>query len=100
MREHIFPYFIKVPKILNSVIKITRMEGFQNKFSRPIFTIIFRPKMIFLVTDSILRVKTMVVSQPYSVLTRLKMNKNPVNLQCIMRCGNVEWFNGLPVKYQ
>jgi hypothetical protein len=27
--------------------------------SRPLFTIIFRPKMLFLVTDSILRVKPM-----------------------------------------
>ena len=28
-------------------------------FSRPLFTIFFRPKMLFLVTDSILRVKPM-----------------------------------------
>ena len=28
-------------------------------FSRPLFTIIFRPKIVFLDTDSILRVKTM-----------------------------------------
>ena len=30
-----------------------------NKFSRPLFTIIFRPKTVILGTDSILRVKTM-----------------------------------------
>ena len=42
---HAFSYFIKVPKITN--------------FFRPLFTIIFRPKMVFLVTDSILRVKPM-----------------------------------------
>ena len=35
------------------------MEGFQNKFFRPLFTVIFRPKMVFLDTDSILRVETM-----------------------------------------
>ena len=37
-------------------------------FSRPLFTIIFGPNRIFLGTDSISRVKTMVVSQPYSML--------------------------------
>ena len=32
---------------------------FKNIFPRPLFTIIFRPKIVFLDTDSILRVKTM-----------------------------------------
>ena len=32
---------------------------FKNIFSRPLFTIIFRPKILILGTDSILRVKTM-----------------------------------------
>ena len=31
----------------------------KKKFSRPLFTIIFRPKIVFLDTDSILRVKPM-----------------------------------------
>ena len=35
------------------------MEEFQNIFSRPLFTIIFRQKIVILGTDSILRVKTM-----------------------------------------
>ena len=34
-------------------------SDFKINFSRPLFTIIFRPKMVFLVTDSILRVKPM-----------------------------------------
>ena len=34
-------------------------RDFRINFSRPLFTIIFRPKMVFLVTDSILRVKPM-----------------------------------------
>ena len=34
-------------------------RNFKNIFSRPPFTIIFRPRIVFLNTDSILRVKTM-----------------------------------------
>jgi hypothetical protein len=34
-------------------------RDFKINFSRPLFTIIFRPKMVFLDTDSILRVKPM-----------------------------------------
>jgi hypothetical protein len=34
------------------------MEEFQKYFSIPLFTIIFRPKIVILCTDSILRVKT------------------------------------------
>jgi len=34
-------------------------RDFKINFSRPLFTIIFRPKIVFLDTDSILRVKTM-----------------------------------------
>ena len=34
-------------------------RDFKINFSRPLFTIIFRPKMVFLYTDSILRVKPM-----------------------------------------
>ena len=63
MWETTFPYFIKVPKITNSVIKITTYlpawRDFKINFSIPLFTIIFRPKIVFLDTDSILRVKTM-----------------------------------------
>ena len=47
--------FIKVSKITNSVIKITIFpHGGISKY----FTIIFRPKMVFLKTETILRVKT------------------------------------------
>ena len=47
-------------------------SNFKKKISRPLSTIIFRPKIIFLVKDSILRVKTTttVVSQPYSELSK------------------------------
>ena len=58
MRETTFSYFIKVPKIKNSVIKIA-WRDYKIIFSRPLFTIIFRPKMVFLDTDSFLRVKPM-----------------------------------------
>ena len=34
-------------------------RDFKINFSRPLFTVIFWPKMVFLVTDSILKVKTM-----------------------------------------
>ena len=37
---------------------VARIEEFRKYFSRPLFTIIFRPKNVFLDTDSILRVKT------------------------------------------
>ena len=63
MRETTFPYFTKVPKITNSVIKMTTYlpawRDFKIFVSRLLFTIIFRPKMAFLDTDSILRVKRM-----------------------------------------
>ena len=63
MGETTFPYFIKVHKITNTVRKISTYllawRDFKLNFSRPLFTIIFRPKMVFLDTDSILRVKTM-----------------------------------------
>ena len=63
MRETTFFYFIKVPKITNSVMKITTYlpawRDFKINYSRLFFTIIFGPNMVFLDTDSILRVKTM-----------------------------------------
>ena len=34
---------------------VSRMEGFEKDFSRPLFTIIFRTEIVFLDTDSILR---------------------------------------------
>ena len=42
-------------------------------FSRPLFTIIFRPKIVFLDTDSILRVKTMYESVKWDVLNAICM---------------------------
>ena len=59
MGETTFPYFIKVPEITNSLKKKknSRMEEFQNIFFQSTFH--FRPEMVFLDTDSILRVKPM-----------------------------------------
>ena len=79
MRETTFPYFIKVPTITNSVIKITlpAWRVFIINFSRPLFTIIFRPKMVFLVTDSILRVKPM-----YEWISQVRrVNADPTETQ-------------------
>ena len=42
------------------------MLGFQINFSRPFFTFILMPKIVYLYTDSILRVK-MMVEYSYSV---------------------------------
>ena len=56
MRETTFPYFIKVPKFSNKNNYLPAWRDFEINFSRPLFTIIFRPKIVFLDTDSILRV--------------------------------------------
>ena len=53
-QETIFLHFIKGPKITNSVIKITIFP--HGGISKYFFS---RPKMVFLDTDSILRVKPM-----------------------------------------
>ena len=45
------------------------MEGFQKKYSRPLFTIIFRPKILFFVTYSILTGQTKVEFVIYWVLS-------------------------------
>ena len=77
MRETTFPYFIKVPKTTNSVMKITiSLHGgisksiFLDHFS--LFTITFRPKIVFLDTDSILRVNTMNESKSDSILVEIQ----------------------------
>ena len=44
-------------KFSNKNNHLPAWRDFKINFSRPLFTIIFRPKMVFLVTDSILRVK-------------------------------------------
>ena len=46
------------------------MEEFQKDFFRPLFTIIFRPKIVFIVTDSILRVKMMYESVKLDMLRK------------------------------
>ena len=70
------PYFVTHPQIINwfmfwfffkkkkIMIKkygkvVPAWRNFKKIFSRPLFTIIFRPKIVFLDTDSILRVKMM-----------------------------------------
>ena len=50
-------------------------SAWRNFKNRPLFTITFRPKIVTLDTDSILKVKTMVVWQPYSVLKVTKLQK-------------------------
>ena len=65
MQETIFPYFIKAKiffqnhKFSNKNNYLPAWRDFKVNFSRPLFTIIFRPKMVFLDTDSILKVKLM-----------------------------------------
>jgi hypothetical protein len=49
---------------------LPKWRDFKIKFSRPLFTIISRPKIAILDTESILRAKTMVVLLPYNVLIR------------------------------
>ena len=50
-------------------------RDFKINFSRPLFTIIFRPKMVFLDTDSILRVKPMYESVKQDVLSQFSKAK-------------------------
>ena len=70
--ENIFLKFLHAGDYFSLPHKIVPNHKFNNKnnylpawrdfkinFSRPLFTIIFRPKIIFLDTDSILRVKIM-----------------------------------------
>ena len=51
-----------------------RLDIFKINFSRPLFTIIFRPKIVFLGTDSILRVKTMYECKNQDVLMNKRSN--------------------------
>ena len=46
-------------KFSNKNSHLPAWRDFKINFSRPLFTIIFRPKIVFLDIDSILRVKTM-----------------------------------------
>mgnify|MGYP001443297352 CR=1 FL=1 len=70
--EKIFLKFLHAGDYFSLLHKSVQNHKFSNKnnhlpargdfkiiFSRPLFTIIFRPKIVFLDTDSILRVKTM-----------------------------------------
>ena len=70
--EKIFLKFLHAGEYLSLLHKSAQNHKFSNKnnylpawrdfkinFSRPLFTIIFRPKIVFLDTDSILRVKPM-----------------------------------------
>ena len=62
MRETTFHYFIKVPKITNSVLEITIFPhgGISNYFFLDHFSpSFFGPKIVFLDTDFNLRVKIM-----------------------------------------
>ena len=55
-------------KFSNKNNHLPAWRDFKINFSRPLFTIIFRPKIVFLDTDSILRVKTMYKSVKEDVL--------------------------------
>ena len=79
--EKIFLKFLRVGDYFPLLHKSAQNHKFSNKnnylptwrvfkinFSRPLFTIIFRPKMVFLVTDSILMVKPMYESVKLDVL--------------------------------
>ena len=60
--EHYFPLLHKSAqnhKFSNKNNYLPAWRDFKINFSRPLFTIIFRPKKVFLVTDAILRVKPM-----------------------------------------
>ena len=50
--------FITEFVIFGTFMKSPAWKNFKDIFSRPLFTVIFRPKIVFLDTDSILRVKT------------------------------------------
>ena len=63
---HAGDYFPLLHKSAQNHKFSTKMEVFQNIFSRPLFT--FRPKIVFLDTDSILMVKTMYDSVKKDVL--------------------------------
>ena len=54
-----FVIFLKTSKYNELEEMASALKNFKNIFSRPLFTTIFRPKDLILVTDSILRVKTM-----------------------------------------
>ena len=56
-------------KFSNKNDHLPAWRDFKINFSRPLFTIIFRPKKVFLDTDSILRVKTMYESVKQDLLT-------------------------------
>jgi hypothetical protein len=53
---HIIALIEKLGRTRSRVLPALR--DFKMNFSRPLFTIILRPKIVFLVTDSILRAKT------------------------------------------
>ena len=59
MAKKIFPIFFHARKGLFLLLNLwfSSIELFQNYFSRPLFTIIFRPKIVILDTDFILTVK-------------------------------------------
>ena len=70
--EKVFLKFLHAGDYFSLLHKSVQNDKFSNKnnylpawrdfkitFSRPLFTIIFRPKIVFLNTDYILRVKTM-----------------------------------------
>ena len=67
------------------------MEEFQNIFSRPLFIIIFRPKILFFVTYSILTGQTKVEFVKYWVLRaqsskELQLKRNPIASEQTITC--------------
>ena len=77
-KEPIFHYFKKSapnPKFSNKNNNLSAWRDFKISFSRPLFTMIFSPKLMFLVTDSISRLKTMTVPQ-LPIYSMLKVGKS------------------------
>ena len=57
-------------KFSNKNNHLPAWRDFKINFTRPLFTIIFRPKIVFLDRDSILRVRTMYESVKVDVLSK------------------------------
>jgi len=67
-------------KIGNKNNHLPTWRDFKLNFSRPLFTVIFRRKIVFFNTDSFLRVKTMYDSVKIVLIRHLKITFNPSTL--------------------
>ena len=82
MREATFPYFLKVSKIFSDKNNhLPEWKDLKINFSRPLFTIIFRPEIVFLDTDFILRLKKMYESVKYDTLKSFRYTHSWLNIR-------------------